>query len=1135
MIHFKAFNSTQTRKASCRSIILVCLGLAFVLVLVIARRSEAQVLYGSIVGDVKDATQAAIPGATVTITHKETNQSRETVTNETGGYNFPTVPTGTYAVKVSMVGFKEFTKTDVPVTLNTVTRVDVALEVGQVAETVTVSAQATALQTDRAEVKSELPTKVLEDLPVPLGRNYQGLFRTLPGITPPANAHSVPSNPSRALIYNVNGATHGSNNTRIDGATSYNVWLPHITAYVPALESIEQVNVVTNSFDAEQGLAGGAAVSVQIKSGTNDLHGSAFEYHSDNKLKAKNFFIPPGERNPKLVYNQFGGTVGGPIIKDKLFYFGSYEGTYDRQFAFRFTTVPTMAMRAGDMSESSRIIYDPATGNLDGSGRLPFPGNRIPDDRISPIVRRILPLIPPPNQPGLANNYYAAAAYAFDRHTLDTKVNWNVSSKFTTFGRFSLLSYTMTDPEAFGALGGPEISSAGGNPGKGFGKTYSTTFAGTYIFSPQFIVDANVGWTRQDTNVEQSRLGEKLGLDFLGIPGTNGPRRFEGGWPRFSISNFTNLGINNDFMPYFRSDPQWQYTANANWTKGKHNLRFGTDFGFLSLNHTQPEFQGASHGASGGFSFSGGPTTIRGGDAPDRFNSFANFLLGLPTTVGRILQVPDVYTTRTSNYSFYIRDRWQVSRNLTLSYGTRWEYFPFPTRADRGMERYDFVNNKMLVCGIGVVPTHCGVKVSKRLFAPRFGLAYRVTEDFVIRAGYGITIDPYNLARNIRTNHPILLALTVSQPNFFQPAGRLQDGIPPIAAPDLGNGIIDVPGTVGVNSYANEFRRGYIQSWNLTLQKRLMWGFVGEAAYVATRQVRKLGFLDINAGRPGGGRASQPFNQRFGRTASTQVVGPVGNSQFDSLQVRLDRRFADGLAMGLAYTRSKSIGTVPSVNSDTGVPIPLFDFYHLNRSLSDIDLPHNLEITTISELPFGQGKRWANGGGLLSAVLGGWQLNGIFSAVSGTPFTVGASGVSLDAPGNSQRADQVKPVVQKLGGVGRGQPWFDPFAFAPVTEARFGTAGFNTMRGPRMVNLDLGLFRTFRVSERTRLEFRAEAFNFTNTPHFANPGANVSDLQLTPDGRIRPGIGYTEITSTRGTGREGIDERMFRFGLRLSF
>jgi hypothetical protein len=316
--------STASRSASLRPV--ACL-LVLLFAGVAGSPSEAQVLYGSIVGTVGDATGGALPGAIVTITHTETKATREATTDATGAYRFPTVQTGNYTVVAKMSGFKTFTQTDVTVSLNSVTRVDASLPVGELQETVTVSAERSLLQTDRAEVRAELQSRELRDLPVPLGRNYQELFTTLPGFTPPADAHSIPSNPSRALTFNVNGASNQGNNTRIDGVSSTNIWLPHVVAYVTALESIETVNVVTNNFDAEQGLAGGAAISVQIKSGTNTVRGSAFEYHFNEDMRARSHFTPPTQPKGAWQEDQFGGTIGGPIRRNKLFYFASYEGT----------------------------------------------------------------------------------------------------------------------------------------------------------------------------------------------------------------------------------------------------------------------------------------------------------------------------------------------------------------------------------------------------------------------------------------------------------------------------------------------------------------------------------------------------------------------------------------------------------------------------------------------------------------------------------------------------------------------------------------------------------------------------------------------------------------------------------------
>lgn len=1093
--------------------------------------ANAQVLYGSLVGNVKDTTGAVVPNATVTITHKGTAQSREMMTGLGGGYSFPTIDAGTYDVRVTRDGFRTFSRTGVPVTINTVTRIDVTLEVGAVAETVLVTAEAPALQTDRSEVRAEISSKVLENMPVPLGRNYQNLFRVLPGFRPPSNAHSVPTNPSRALTFNVNGVSQSINNTRIDGASSNAPWLPHITSFVPTLESIETVNVVTNSFDAEQGLAGGAAINVQIKSGTNDVHGSVFEYHTNNKLKAKPWILPQGLRNPKLVSNEFGGTLGGPIKRDKLFYFMSYEGSLNREFGSRLVTIPTAAMRRGDLSAVSNAIYDPMTGNADGTERTQFPGNIIPENRISPITRRILNLTPLPNLSGITNNYFGGAGYLFDRHRADTKVNWVPSSKVTAFGRFSILHYDMKNPELFGGGNGPHSANAGGNPGTAFGTTYSFTGAATYTITPRLIMDSYFGYTLADTNIEQSQLDEKVGLDILGIPGTNGTRRIDGGWPLFNISNFQQLGVPNDFYPYYRQDPQYQIVSNFGWSGGAHELRFGFDFYGSFMNHSQPEAPGAIAGASGGFQFRSGPTQTRlrnpqtgalgGTTSAGQLNALGSFLLGLPSNVGRTYQVPDQYHTRAWSYSLYIRDRWNVTPRLTFSYGTRWEYFPFPTRTDTGLEVYDPSNNTMRLCGVGQIPRDCGIKESKLRFAPRAGFAWRASDSFVVRAGYGITNDPYSLQRDFRTNYPMLLNLVIPSPTGLLWAGRLENGIPPAVVPSTGNGIINIPPDVIASTVPQEVRRGYVQSWNFTLQKQLPWNFTGQAGYVATRSTRNLGRLNLNAGQIiGAGQAGRPLRQQFGRTADTFLTTPQGTTQYNALQATLERRFSAGLQLGLAYTWSKTIGFVD--NSDNETPVRALQFYDRNRTVRGYDRTHMFHITNIWELPFGRGKRWA-ATGAAAAILGGWQVNNLISLMTGTPFNVTGSGTSLDLPGSTQTVDLIKPEVEIFGKIGRGADYFDTSAFSGVTDPRFGTLGFNVLRGPGIVNWDFGIFRSFQLTESWRMEFRAESFNFSNTPHFANPQGSFTSAQ------------FGEVTGVTNLGRDGIDERQFRLGLRLSF
>jgi len=1096
---------------------------------------HAQVLYGSLVGNVSDETGAAIPGAMVTITHRETGASRDATTDATGAYRFPTVQSGTYTITVKLTGFRTFSRGDVLVTLNNITRVDAALQLGQLSETVTVSAESPVLQTERAEVRAELKAREFANLPVSMNRNYQYLFRVLPGFTPPAEAHSVPSNPSRALVFNVNGASRSSNNIRIDGVSTTNVWLPHVAAYVPALESLETVNVVTSSFDAEQGLAGGSAINVQIKSGTNNLHGSAFEYHTNEKLRTQNYFAPAGTPKGKWRYNQYGATFGGPLVRNKLFYFVSYEGTRDQQNLTRTVSVPTEALRRGDLRASPTPIYDPFTGSATGAGRTPFDNNIIPITRIDPTAQRLLALLPLPNLRNPdgsipeTDNYFVQAPFVLNRWTVDSKINWNASTKLTVFGRFSILDFFTQNGTNFGReLQGAPLGSS--NPGTGTGNTYNVSAGASYTLSNTLVMDAHVGFVRMKTGVEQSDIGENKGLDWLKLPGTNGTHAYEGGTPFFDLDTYADLGTTDTFMPYYRSDDQYQTVMNVNWLKGEHNVRFGTDIYYQALNHTQPEISGGtSYGARGGFRFGSGPTQIAGGPGGNQYNAFASFLLGLPNQIGR-LKLPEPYTTRNWQYSLYVRDQWQVSPKMTISYGTRWEYFPVPTRATRGLERYNVNTNQMMIGGVGSVPMNLGVTVSKTLFAPRLGVTYRPKEGAVLRAGFGITNDPYSLARPLRTNHPAVLNLLLDAPNSLAFVSRTADGIPPIPDADLGNGIIPVPSPITVFTLPDDFNRGQIRSWNVAFQKELRWGLVGEAAYVATRQIDQLGFRELNWSPIGGGQAGRQLNQKFGRTGQTRLIAPIGNSQYDALQARLERRFANGFQIGANYTFSKALGIAGNANSDGALRINIPEYYALNRSRSDFDRTHNVNITNITELPFGPGRRWLNDGGVVSQIVGGWQVNNILSFYSGTPFSVTASGTSLNAPENDQRADIVKPDVQILGGIGRTNAYFDPLAFKPVTDARFGTAAFNILRGPGVASWDLGIFRQFQLPRQMNAQFRVEAFNVTNRPRFSNPGGNVSNLRLNPDGSVRDLNGFATITSTQ----DG-SERQVRFGLRLGW
>ena len=1105
-----------------------CLCLALAISVITHRSADAQVLYGTLVGTVLDQSSAVVAGATVTVTNSGTGQSRATITNAVGAYSLPNIQAGDYVLKVTATGFRTYTKTAVDVSINTITRVDVQLQLGDISQTITVGAEVPTLQTDKADVHVELSSKEITNLPLSSYRSFESLVDLVPGSTPAKFSNTVDNEPARSLVHNINGSPNSSNNTRLDGATNVFEWLPNHALYVPPSENIETVNISTNSFDAEQGLAGGAAINVTTKSGTNQFHGVTYLHSSNSVLAARNFFYR-GNSTPKNIINMYGGNLGGPIKKDKLFFFVGWEGTRQRQNSSvtisgagaGLLTVPTADQRAGNFSSLGVRLYDSLSGTSDGSGRTEFINATIPLSRQSAIARKMQDLIPLPNLPGTVANYAPSTTLHFNRDLGDVKINWNRSKKNTVWGKYSVMDAVAGDQFDLGKAGGQGL---GGVAGDGATLVQLATLGSTYLFSPSMIMDVTFGFTRLAQPVTSSDYGTNFGLDYLGIPGTNGPDIRQSGMPWFNVTGYEGFGNAVSWSPSFRYDNTWTYTGNLSWMKGSHDLRFGVDIARQGMNHWQPE---AGMGPRGGFMFSGGVSALRGGASPNQFNSWADFLLGLPQQISKSLQFYDPMSTRDWLEGFYIRDRWQATRSLTVTLGLRWEYYPLMTRTHNGIERYDPNTNKVLIGGLGGVPNNAGITTSKKLFAPRVGLAYRLGQKSVFRAGYGISIDPFPIGKPMRSPYPAVISQSYLGLNSFQPFAPIEQGIPAFGGPDTSSGTIDLPLTATTTTLPNGlFNRGYIESFNFTVERQLPWGFVSGVGYVGTRSIRQRASVNINAAPDGGGVAGRPLFILFGRSVDTTVVTPFGTATFDSLQATLDHRFKGGVLVKAAYTWSKVI----DYSDDYG---GLFfnspSVQYRNRAVAGFDRTHVLRVSGVAELPFGTGKRWARGRGAAQGLLSGWQLNGIFSAYTGTPFTVTSSATSLNAPGNSQTADQVKPEVEKLGGIGPDNAFYDPLAFQPVTQARFGTSGRNILRGPGAVNVDVGLFRNFSMTERLKLQFRAESFNFTNTPHFQNPGTNASNLRLNASGGVQSLGGFMAITSAVA------DQRQIRFGLRLSF
>lgn len=1081
--------------------------------------TAAQVLYGSLTGNVTDASGAAIPNAKVEALNIGTGISKSATTDERGAYLFNDLQPGKYKVTIAAKGFGGQIREGVTIILNTILRVDATLEVSQMSESVTVSAATVTLQTDRSDINNVIQSKQITDLPLinSQGRNFQVLYKVLPGFTPPAEAHSDSGNPQRAMVTQANGMPQSSNNTRLDGATISHPWLPRIVAYLPPVEAVETVNVVSNSFDAEQGMAGGAAMNVAIKSGTNEFHGAAWEYHTNSAIKARNYFYclysctGDPNRAPKDLLNQFGGMVGGPIVKNKLFFFTDWERTTRRRAVTANRTVATPTMRRGDFNGTGTTVYDPASGAANGTGRTPFPNNTIPNARIDPASAHMTGLIPAPNQNIFPNNYLATGSYTALRDNVDIKINYNPSDRLQMFGRYSFSPTEFFDPPSLGDAGGD--ATGGGQPGRAPGMIHSAGVGFTYTFTPRVLLDVNGGYTRLRLSAENVDLGKNYGLDVLRIPGTNGPDYLQSGYPRFTFSGFSSIGNPNVSNPFLFRDPQYVTSTNVSWIKSAHQFRFGFEYSKYNINHFQPQ---ASNGPRGGFNFSGGSTSLNAAGAPATtlYNSWADFMLGLPFTMGKDVQYMNPATVRMPSYGFYARDMWQVTRKLTLNYGLRYEVYPAPRRDHWAGERYDPNTDKVY---------RGGYDVGKGQWAPRAGIAYRMNEKTVIRLGAGISIDP-NTFRYLRDDYPATISTQYSGATSFQSAGTLRTGIPEVIGPDLSQSEFSLPLAVGTTTFPQKFNRGYIQSLNFTIQRDVGLGFNVQGAYVASRGIRQTVNQNINAAGPGGGNTGRALYAKFGRISNITYHTPYDTTHYHGLQLQATRRVA-GSTMGFAYTFSKSL--TYGDDADSGLTWHWVPMQQRNKAPAGFDRTHNFQWYGVYELPFGKGKPFAKEG-FVGAIAGGWQVNWILSRMSGTPFTVGSAGTSVNAPGNTQTADQVKPEVQILGGHGVGHSYFDPLAFAPVTEVRFGNSGRNILRGPGVFNLDGSIFRNFRMTERLGLQLRMEMFGVTNTPQFGNPGATASSVARNADGSIRALNGFTEITSAAG-------ERVIRFAAKITF
>jgi hypothetical protein len=1143
--------------------------------LLIGNHLYAQAVSGTILGTVTDSGGATVTNAQVTIVLTGQQTTYDAVTNESGNFTEPNLPSGTYTVTVASPGFKKETRENIEVITNTTARVDVTLSAGSASETITVSAAPPLLQTDRADISTNIEQHKIENLPLSSGNSFQSLLNTVPGMAPVVFNNSQFFNANNDLSVNANGQSSYVNLYQIEGIDDDQRTGIHIIL-VPPAAAIGNVDITTNNFEAEFGRAVGTVVNVTLKSGTNSFHGSVFQNMENNGVNARNYFATGP--NGRLVYNYTGASIGGPILKDKLFFFGDFLRVSDHEEATVTTTIPFYNVQGNNLNLSgySGQVYDPNTGDVVdcqggptpancGQGRTAFAGNIIPlsNPGVSPVAVAVFQQIdalarnPKTNLASAkyiagttTNNFSSNLPFHKDFWDYDIKSDYTITEKDHLSGRFSHQSINTFQAPVFGSfLGGP---ASGGFEATGTATAYSTGFNYDHVFSPTLFTDVRVGVAHLRNAAQQTDYG-KNDARALGIPG-NGPNGTNNtlttsGQIAFQVSNFAGNGENgngNPLIGYSQSLPWLRAESNIdfanNWTKvlGNHALKFGAD-----IRRVRDDLlQGNNNAAAGTFYFSENQTSAPGGKT-GLANDVASVLFDVPYQVGQ-----DTNSTfpcfRQTWLFFFAADKWQATPKLTIDLGVRYELYPPATpRKAGGFVNYNPANNQLVVAGVGGNPSNLGMQTSYRNVAPRLGLSYRATPNTVVRGGFGVSYVPF-VDNTYAYNYPIktstFYTITPTYGFALNPAGGVVNfvtGVPATPTVAFGsNGTLTETAANGTIGLANlyiplNFKNAYVSSWNAVVQQALPFDSSFQIAYVANHGTRIDVSQNINQPTIYGQSASyDPANLAFGKTAAVNQFFIGTTTNYQSLQAQFDHRLSKGLGFNSAFTWGKSQGYVTS--GQDGALLFFAGPQHRNYSVLDFDRRLNFAQTFIYELPAGRDHRFFNQGPLLYA-LGGWRVSGIVQAVSGLPFTVTSTSAT---PGTTQTGNLVAPfqVTHSVNGAGTAT-WFNPASFAapanctaysaanPVPCA-LGNSGRNQFRGPAYVSDNLSLSKAFPIRESGLLEARFDAFNMTNTPAFGLPTAAI-------------GSNLGKITSTLGSGVGNVNgvggPRVLQASVKFSF
>ncbi|MDX2154824.1 MAG: TonB-dependent receptor [Bryobacteraceae bacterium] len=1082
------------------------------LVALSAAQVYAQAVYGNIVGTVLDAAGAAVPGAKVTITDVTRNVTHVVETNESGNFAERNLIAGTYRVRIEKEGFQSYVRDNIVVTVDNDVRLEANLRVGDVTQVVEVSGEVPLLKTERSDVAQTYTNKTVSELPI-FNRRFTNFELITPGVQAVPGQTASSEDPQGSYRKVVNGQSFAGTTHLLDGTDNHDAMLGLIVIN-PTLESVTDAKVATQNYDAEFGASAGV-VSSQTRSGTNQFHGSAFWFLRNSKVQARNPFTQarpiPGTNGrliPVTQWNQFGASIGGPVVRDKLFFFGDFQSSRRNLGNSRLLRVPTEAERAGDLSQLGVDIFDPLSGATPAQ-RTQFPGNRIPTNRLSAQALNLLKLLPLPNTPAVRDqpNFAGSGALKFNDDAWNTRWDYFQNEKLHWFGRFSSAEFFQDSPGVFGRVAGGVGFEQVGFAGVSDVANKSLALGADYSVTTNLLTDFRFGWFRYKVDVNPGGFGTSPAAD-AGIPGMN-TNEFTSGMPGFFINGLggTIFGYALPNMrcncPLRQNERQWQIVNNWSKFQGNHTFKFGADIRRASNLRIPSDRRRA-----GEVNFDAARTQGPAGGG----TGLATFLLGDVSRFERYVSNVLDAEERQNRFFFYGQDTWRITSKLTMNYGLRWEIYRPQTVTGAGRGGFIDTTGEVRIAGQDGVGLDLGVGPSWNNFAPRLGIAYQVTPKTVIRTGYGrgydIGVFGSIFGHNVTQNLPVLAiqseqpaqnflsVFTLAQgPQSFDPAQLLAN------ARTGPNGRKILPDRVTAFILPQKLRLPTTDQWNFTIQHQLPAGIVAEAGYVGTKGTHVFagfgGDYDFNQPTVQGfgtltTNQRKPFFNRFGWSQNFRYYGNDASNNYHALQLKAEKRFSRGFSLLTHYTWGRAFNyTNTYYNQDATLA------YGPNDNQRD----HVFYLASLYEIPVGKGRRF--GGSMPRAadiVLGGWQINNLFSWSSGLPFTPSYRDCNADRDTGWCRPDvagDVKAADPSQFGwfatsttplVTNGQvsgPWSRP------ARGTFGNVGRNRLRGPNYSQWDFSLFKTVNITERANVQLRVESYNFANKMNLGQPNGCV--------------------------------------------